>query len=182
MSIPQSLPSRPAANARSPRRKPRTRLPIKKAMRQLEWELFLKVYALSGYDDAIRAICDADPEDDMKSEIKRAKARIFGYVNDDPEHVGERKRAWATAKSLFLEGLEPRLHGMTDKSFNVVSDILDNEDPKFKALALDAAKAHLKGVRVYSEKQLLELPKDIEITVRYADSDKKLDSNAPQTA
>ncbi len=77
---------------------------------------------------------------------------------------------------------ERQKNDITSDSLREVKKTLNSDKVKQDAKAWIGI-AHLKGVRIYSEKQAIDLPKDIVITVRYADSadsGQKPNGDAPQ--
>ncbi len=172
-------PTRPAANKRSPNRQPRWRKPLRDWLREQEWELFLKVYRVVGYDKAARAItapCD-DPHY-MDEAIRNTKHRLMAYAHQPGHEDENRIGQWGEAKKQFQENIEPRLGAMTESALTVVETLLESENPKLKALQLDAAKTHLKGTGIYSDKSKVEVDADVKVDFVIGKGYKEKDGNS----
>ncbi len=148
--MPDIPPTRPAANARSPNRKPRYRTAMRNRTRLTEKEVFLRVYALAGYERAAEAITLPG------GTIGQTKRRVWEWAQEDKDFLGE----WHEAKEKYLANIKPTLDGLTITALGVIESTMEGVEIKPET-RLDAAKSHLKGTGVYSDKSHVNLDANI---------------------
>ena len=137
------IPSRPAANERSPNRKDRVRLPVKWWLRDHQQQTFLDAYREAGWTFACAAI--QKPHRQIQRWIEHEKEKFNG---NSPflEKIAQVK----AQRKLLLRAKDGPL---TDKAYEVMDETMVVKNLR---LRFDAAHAHLKGVGVYGSKQEIE--------------------------
>lgn len=118
--------SRPAANERAPRRRPRVRLPLLKAKQLAHQEAFL-AFIRAGESSTQAAL-----------RTRVALLTVDGWRADDPEFAQLYREAQAEARAV----LEGKVDDLLPKAIDVAEETLGDEDAKLK---WDAAHKLLKG-------------------------------------
>lgn len=152
--------TRPAANERSPLRKPRARGQRIQAIKVGYQEAFLAFIRVG--DSRARAAGRARV---LPKTVERWQA-------DDPEFARLYREAQEEGKAM----IEGRLDGLTPRAVDVAEDTLENKDPK---LAWDAAHKILRGRGLLRDVDTHAILGDITFRVIYDDDRNERTDNPP---